>query len=250
MSGKKENTTHFGFETILEKDKSEKVQGVFSSVASKYDVMNDVMSLGIHRVWKDAMMDWLAPIRGQALLDVAGGTGDISFRFLQRASGANATVLDLTEPMLAEGRKRAETVGISGQLEWVVGDAMALPFEDDSFDVYTISFGIRNVTDPQKALSEAYRVLKPGGRIMVLEFSHIPNNLLQWFYDKYSFNVIPRLGQIIASDRSSYQYLVESIRKFPKQESFLKLVNAAGFENTKYRNLTMGVACLHSGWKI
>ena len=250
MSDKKENTTHFGFETILEKDKSEKVQGVFSSVASKYDVMNDVMSLGIHRVWKDAMMDWLAPIRGQALLDVAGGTGDISFRFLQRASGANATVLDLTEPMLAEGRKRAETVGISGQLQWVVGDAMALPFEDDSFDVYTISFGIRNVTDPQKALSEAYRVLKPGGRIMVLEFSHIPNNLLQWFYDKYSFNVIPRLGQIIASDRSSYQYLVESIRKFPKQESFLKLVNAAGFENTKYRNLTMGVACLHSGWKI
>ena len=250
MSDKKENTTHFGFETILEKDKSEKVQGVFSSVASKYDVMNDVMSLGIHRVWKDAMMDWLAPIRGQALLDVAGGTGDISFRFLQRASGANATVLDLTEPMLVEGRKRAETVGISGQLEWVVGDAMALPFEDDSFDVYTISFGIRNVTDPQKALSEAYRVLKPGGRIMVLEFSHIPNNLLQWFYDKYSFNVIPRLGQIIASDRSSYQYLVESIRKFPKQETFMKLINAAGFENTKFRNLTMGVACLHSGWKI
>ncbi len=250
MSDKKENTTHFGFETILEKDKSKKVQGVFSSVASKYDVMNDVMSLGIHRVWKDAMMDWLAPIRGQALLDVAGGTGDISFRFLQRASGANATVLDLTEPMLVEGRKRAETVGISGQLEWVVGDAMALPFEDDSFDVYTISFGIRNVTDPQKALSEAYRVLKPGGRIMVLEFSHIPNDFLQWFYDKYSFNVIPRLGQIIASDRSSYQYLVESIRKFPKQESFMKLVNAAGFENTKYRNLTMGVACLHSGWKI
>ena len=250
MSDKKENTTHFGFETILEKDKSKKVQGVFSSVASKYDVMNDVMSLGIHRVWKDAMMDWLAPIRGQALLDVAGGTGDISFRFLQRASGANATVLDLTEPMLVEGRKRAETVGISGQLEWVVGDAMALPFEDDSFDVYTISFGIRNVTDLQKALSEAYRVLKPGGRIMVLEFSHIPNDFLQWFYDKYSFNVIPRLGQIIASDRSSYQYLVESIRKFPKQESFMKLVNAAGFENTKYRNLTMGVACLHSGWKI
>ena len=250
MSDKKENTTHFGFETILEKDKSEKVQGVFSSVASKYDVMNDVMSLGIHSAWKDAMMDWLAPIRGQALLDVAGGTGDISFRFLKRASGANATVLDLTESMLAEGRKRAENVGISGQLEWVVGDAMALPFEDDSFDVYTISFGIRNVTDPQKALSEAYRVLKPGGRIMVLEFSHIPNDLLQWFYDKYSFNVIPRLGQIIASDRSSYQYLVESIRKFPKQESFMKLVNAAGFENTKFRNLTMGVACLHSGWKI
>ena len=250
MSDKKENTTHFGFETILEKDKAEKVQGVFSSVASKYDVMNDFMSLGIHRFWKDAMMDWLAPRGGQLLLDVAGGTGDISFRFLKRARNAHATVLDLTEPMLAEGRKRAATAGISGQLDWVVGDAMALPFEDQTFDVYTISFGIRNVTNPKKALAEAYRVLKPGGRIMVLEFSHIPNDLLQWCYDKYSFNVIPRLGQIIARDRSSYQYLVESIRNFPNQEKFLNLVNEAGFENSKYRNLTMGVACLHSGWKI
>ena len=250
MSDKKENTTHFGFETILEKDKAEKVQGVFSSVASKYDVMNDFMSLGIHRFWKDAMMDWLAPRGGQLLLDVAGGTGDISFRFLKRARNAHATVLDLTEPMLAEGRKRAETAGISGQLDWVVGDAMALPFEAQTFDVYTISFGIRNVTNPKKALAEAYRVLKPGGRIMVLEFSHIPNDLLQWCYDKYSFNVIPRLGQIIARDRSSYQYLVESIRNFPNQEKFLNLVNEAGFENSKYRNLTMGVACLHSGWKI
>ena len=250
MSDKKENTTHFGFETILEKDKAEKVQGVFSSVASKYDVMNDFMSLGIHRFWKDAMMDWLAPRGGQLLLDVAGGTGDISFRFLKRTRNAHATVLDLTGPMLAEGRKRAATAGISGQLDWVVGDAMALPFEDQTFDVYTISFGIRNVTNPKKALAEAYRVLKPGGRIMVLEFSHIPNDLLQWCYDKYSFNVIPRLGQIIARDRSSYQYLVESIRKFPNQENFLNLVNEAGFENTKYRNLTMGVACLHSGWKI
>ena len=250
MSDKKENTTHFGFETILEKDKAEKVQGVFSSVASKYDVINDFMSLGIHRFWKDAMMDWLAPRGGQLLLDVAGGTGDISFRFLKRARNAHATVLDLTEPMLAEGRKRAATAGISGQLDWVVGDAMALPFEAQTFDVYTISFGIRNVTNPKKALAEAYRVLKPGGRIMVLEFSHIPNDLLQWCYDKYSFNVIPRLGQIIARDRSSYQYLVESIRKFPNQENFLNLVNEAGFENSKYRNLTMGVACLHSGWKI
>ena len=250
MSDKKENTTHFGFETILEKDKAEKVQGVFSSVASKYDVMNDFMSLGIHRAWKDAMMDWLAPRGGQLLLDVAGGTGDISFRFLKRAKNAHTTVLDLTELMLAEGRKRAEMAGISAQLDWIVGDAMALPFEDHTFDVYTISFGIRNVTNPKKALAEAYRVLKPGGRIMVLEFSHIPNDLLQWCYDKYSFNVIPRLGQIIARDRSSYQYLVESIRKFPNQENFLKLVNEAGFENTKYRNLTMGVACLHSGWKI
>ena len=250
MSDKKENTTHFGFETILEKDKAEKVKSVFSSVASKYDVMNDLMSLGIHRVWKDAMMDWLAPRAGQRLLDVAGGTGDISFRFLKRAGRAHATVLDLTEAMLIEGRKRAEAAQMYDQLDWVVGDAMHLPFEENSFDVYTISFGIRNVTRPQEALKEAFRVLKPGGRLVVLEFSHIPNTTLQWAYDRYSFNVIPVMGQIIANDRDSYQYLVESIRQFPDQETFLSMLRKAGFENAKYRNLTMGIACLHSGWKI
>ena len=226
------------------------MQGVFGSVASKYDVMNDAMSMGIHRVWKDAMMDWLAPRAGQKLLDVAGGTGDISFRFLERAGSGHATVLDLTEPMLIEGRKRAEAAQKAESLDWIVGDAMALPFEDNTFDVYTISFGIRNVTRPQEALNEAFRVLKPGGRLMVLEFSQIPNELMQKVYDLYSFNIIPRLGQAIAGDRDSYQYLVESIRKFPDQETFLRMVKRAGFENAKYRNLTMGVACLHSGWKI
>ena len=245
-----ENTTHFGFQTVPETEKASRVQGVFGSVASKYDIMNDVMSMGIHRVWKDAMMDWLAPRSGQRLLDVAGGTGDISFRFLKRAGMAHSTVLDLTEPMLIEGRKRAEADQMADQLEWVVGDAMALPFEDNTFDVYTISFGIRNVTKPQVALNEAYRVLKPGGRLMVLEFSQIPNEMLQWIYDRYSFNMIPRMGKIIANDWDSYQYLVESIRKFPDQDTFLSMVNTAGFENAKYRNLTMGVACLHSGWKI
>lgn len=245
-----ENTTHFGFQTVPETEKASRVQGVFGSVASKYDIMNDVMSMGIHRVWKDAMMDWLAPRSGQRLLDVAGGTGDISFRFLKRAGMAHSTVLDLTEPMLIEGRKRAEADQMADQLEWVVGDAMALPFEDNTFDVYTISFGIRNVTKPQVALNEAYRVLKPGGRLMVLEFSQIPNDMLQWIYDRYSFNMIPRMGKIIANDWDSYQYLVESIRKFPDQDTFLSMVNTAGFENAKYRNLTMGVACLHSGWKI
>jgi demethylmenaquinone methyltransferase/2-methoxy-6-polyprenyl-1,4-benzoquinol methylase len=208
------------------------------------------MSMGIHRVWKDAMMDWLAPRPGQRLLDVAGGTGDISFRFLKRAGHAHSTVLDLTEPMLVAGRKRAEADQMADQLDWVVGDAMALPFEDNTFDVYTISFGIRNVTKPQIALNEAYRVLKPGGRLMVLEFSQIPNDMLQWIYDRYSFNMIPRMGKIIANDWDSYQYLVESIRKFPDQDTFLSMVKQAGFENAKYRNLTMGVACLHSGWKI
>jgi len=245
-----DDTTHFGFETVPETEKAGRVQGVFSSVASKYDVMNDVMSVGIHRIWKDAMMDWLAPRAGQKLLDVAGGTGDISFRFLKRAGSGHATVLDLTEPMLVEGRKRAEADRLSDSLDWVVGDAMALPFDDNSFDVYTISFGIRNVTRPQEALNEAYRVLRPGGRLMVLEFSQLPNPMMQKAYDLYSFNVIPQMGQLVAGDRDSYQYLVESIRNFPDQETFLSMVKTAGFENAKYRNMTMGVAALHSGWKI
>lgn len=250
MSKSLDKETHFGFETINENEKAGRVQGVFNSVASKYDVMNDVMSLGVHRIWKDMMMDWLAPQAGQKLLDVAGGTGDIAFRFLDRSGFAHATVLDLTSSMLAEGRSRAEAKQMINEIDWVVGDAMNLPFEDNVFDVYTISFGIRNVTRPQEALKEAYRVLKPGGRIMVLEFSQIPVPLGQWFYDRYSFNLIPKMGELIANDRSSYQYLVESIRKFPDQETFLGMVEAAGFENAKYRNLSLGIACLHSGWKI
>jgi demethylmenaquinone methyltransferase/2-methoxy-6-polyprenyl-1,4-benzoquinol methylase len=212
--------------------------------------MNDVMSVGIHRVWKEAMMDWLAPRAGQRLLDVAGGTGDVSFKFLARAGQGHATVCDLTEGMLVEGRKRAEAAQLAESLDWVVGDAMALPFEDNSFDVYTISFGIRNVTRPQEALNEAFRVLRPGGRLMVLEFSQLPNPMMQRLYDLYSFNVIPRMGQVIANDRDSYQYLVESIRNFPDQETFLGMVRAAGFEQAKYRNLSMGIAALHSGWKL
>jgi len=245
-----EKTTHFGFQDVPEAEKAGLVHGVFSRVASKYDIMNDVMSVGIHRLWKDAMMDWLAPRPGQRLLDVAGGTGDVAFRFLRRAPGASAVVCDMTEPMLVEGRKRAEAERLHDHLDWVVGDAMALPFPDNSFDVYTISFGIRNVTHIDKALSEAYRVLKPGGRLMVLEFSQIPNDLLQKAYDLYSYNVIPVMGQIIAGDRPSYQYLVESIRKFPDQETFAAMIRAAGFGMVKYRNLSLGIAALHSGWKL
>jgi len=243
-------TTHFGNQTVAEGEKAGMVHGVFSNVASKYDVMNDVMSMGIHRLWKDAMMDWLAPHDGQRLLDVAGGTGDIAFRFLDRAPGATAVVCDMTEAMLVEGQKRAEAEALSGSLDWVVGDAMALPFEDRVFDVYTISFGIRNVTRIEDALSEAFRVLAPGGRLMVLEFSQIPNDLMQRVYDLYSFNVIPRMGQVIANDRDSYQYLVESIRQFPDQERFADMIRTAGFEQVAYRNLSMGIAALHSGWKI
>ena len=240
-------TTHFGFEDVPEAEKAGRVHGVFTSVASKYDVMNDVMSLGIHRIWKDALMDWLAPRPHQHLLDVAGGTGDVAFRFLKRGGG-RATVCDMTESMLIEGQQRPEAQG--APIDWIVGDAMALPFPDRSFDAYTISFGIRNVTRPEVALAEAFRVLRPGGRFMCLEFSHIPNDLMQRLYDAYSFNVIPRMGKAIANDSASYQYLVESIRKFPDQDSFATMVRQAGFENVSYRNLTMGIACLHSGWKI
>jgi|TARA_B110000967_G_scaffold1609_1_gene1653 demethylmenaquinone methyltransferase/2-methoxy-6-polyprenyl-1,4-benzoquinol methylase len=250
MQNNAEQTTHFGFETVPEAEKAKKVQGVFTSVASKYDIMNDVMSLGVHRIWKEVMMDWLAPRPSQKLLDVAGGTGDISFKFLKRAGSGHATVLDITENMLIEGRKRAEANQVLDSLNWVVGDAMALPFADNSFDVYTISFGIRNVTCPQEALNEAFRVLRPGGRLMVLEFSQIPVPLAQKAYDFYSFNVIPRMGKLIANDRDSYQYLIESIRKFPNQETFLSMVRQAGFENANYRNLSLGIAALHSGWKI
>lgn len=245
-----DKTTHFGAREVPEDDKAGMVRDLFSDVANKYDIMNDVMSVGIHRIWKEAMMDWLAPRAGQKLLDVAGGTGDVSFKFLKRAGHGHATVCDLTEGMLIEGRKRAEAAAMADSLDWVVGDAMALPFEDNTFDVYTISFGIRNVTRPQEALNEAFRVLRPGGRLMVLEFSQLPNPMMQKAYDLYSFNVIPRMGQLIANDRDSYQYLVESIRNFPDQETFLDMVRSAGFENASYRNLTMGIAALHSGWKI
>ena len=245
-----DKTTHFGARTIREEEKAGMVRSLFSDVANKYDIMNDVMSVGIHRIWKEAMMDWLAPRAGQKLLDVAGGTGDVAFKFLKRAGRGHATVCDLTEGMLVEGRKRAEAAEMADSLDWVVGDAMALPFEDNSFDVYTISFGIRNVTRPADALAEAWRVLRPGGRLMVLEFSKVQNPALAKAYDLYSFNVIPRLGQLIANDRDSYQYLVESIRRFPDQDTFLGMIRGAGFGQAKYRNLTMGVACLHSGWKL
>ena len=245
-----QSTTHFGFKTVDETEKAGMVEGLFSSVASKYDVMNDAMSMGIHRLWKDAMMDWLAPRGTLKLLDVAGGSGDVAFRFLKRAPQSHATVFDMTQGMLDAGRTRAEADDMADSLDWVCGDAMALPFADNSFDVYTISFGIRNVTRPQVALEEAYRVLKPGGRLMVLEFSQIPNPAMQWAYDQYSFNVIPKMGQVIANDADSYRYLVESIRKFPDQDTFLQMIRDAGFENAKYRNYTMGIAALHSGWKI
>ena len=250
MTDENESTTHFGAREVREDEKAGLVQDVFSSVASRYDLMNDLMSGGVHRLWKDAMMDWLAPRGHQRLLDVAGGTGDVALRFLKRAPEASAVVLDMTEPMLDAGRKRAGGSGLADRVEWVAGDAMSLPFPDSAFDVCTISFGIRNVTRIGDALAEAFRVLRPGGRLVVLEFSRVTVPILQGIYDLYSFNVIPRMGQAVTGDRDSYLYLVESIRRFPDQESFAEMIREAGFEQVRYRNLSMGIAALHSGWKI
>ena len=243
--------TDFGFSRVKSKDKSNLVKKLFENVSGRYDLMNDFMSLGIHRVWKKSMLDWLAPRRGQSLIDVAGGTGDIAFNFIKRAkTGANATILDLTESMMLEGKKKTIDLPEESQINWVCGDAMRMPFSDSTFDVYTISFGIRNVTNISKTLSEAYRVLKPGGRLMILEFSSVNNDLISWIYDKYSFNIIPKLGEFVSNDRESYQYLVESIRKFPNQEKFSEMIINEGFRKVKYRDLTFGIAALHSAWKF
>ena len=243
--------TDFGFSRVKSKDKSNLVKKIFENVSDRYDLMNDFMSLGIHRVWKESMLDWLAPRRGQSLIDVAGGTGDIAFNFIKRAkTGANATILDLTESMMIEGKKKTIDLPEESQINWVCGDAMRMPFSDSTFDVYTISFGIRNVTNISKTLSEAYRVLKPGGRLMILEFSSVNNDLISWIYDKYSFNIIPKLGEFVSNDRESYQYLVESIRKFPNQEKFSEMIINECFRKVKYRDLTFGIAALHSAWKF
>ena len=243
--------TDFGFSRVKSKDKSNLVKKIFENDSGRYDLMNDFMSLGIHRVWKMSMLDWLAPRRGQSLIDVAGGTGDIAFNFIKRAkTGANATILDLTESMMIEGKKKIIDLPEESQINWVCGDAMRMPFSDRTFDVYTISFGIRNVTNISKTLSEAYRVLKPGGRLMILEFSSVNNDLISWIYDKYSFNIIPKLGEFVSNDRESYQYLVESIRKFPNQEKFSEMIINEGFRKVKYRDLTFGIAALHSAWKF
>ena len=243
--------TDFGFSRVKTKDKSNLVKKIFENVSGRYDLMNDFMSLGIHRVWKKSMLDWLAPRRGQSLIDVAGGTGDIAFNFIKRAkTGANATILDLTESMMIEGKKKIIDLPEKSQINWICGDAMRMPFCDSTFDVYTISFGIRNVTNISKTLSEAYRVLKPGGRLMILEFSSVNNDLISWIYDKYSFNIIPKLGEFVSNDRESYQYLVESIRKFPNQEKFSEMIINEGFKKVKYRDLTFGIAALHSAWKF
>ncbi|WP_193184730.1 bifunctional demethylmenaquinone methyltransferase/2-methoxy-6-polyprenyl-1,4-benzoquinol methylase UbiE [Nisaea sediminum] len=241
-------TTHFGFRDVPVGEKAGMVRQVFDSVAGRYDLMNDLMSLGIHRLWKDALMDWIAPRPDLALLDVAGGTGDIAFRYRARGGGP-VTVCDINEAMLTVGRERAAERGIDG-LTWIVGNAEMLPVENSSVDLYTIAFGLRNVTDIDAALREAKRVLKPGGRFLCLEFSRLAIPALDPVYDFYSFKVLPEIGARVADDREAYQYLAESIRKFPDQESFVERIGAAGLGRIRYRNLSGGIAAIHSAWKL
>ena len=243
----------FGFRDVAVETKQGMVDEVFHKVAARYDVMNDLMSAGLHRLWKDAAVTWLAPPRGRPFeaLDVAGGTGDIAFRIVERSGGAaHVTVCDINASMLEVGRERAAKRGYAGKVDFIEGNAEELPFESNRFDAYTIAFGIRNVPRIEKALSEAHRVLKPGGRFLCLEFSEVEMPLLDRAYEAWSFNAIPRIGGIVASDPDSYRYLVESIRKFPNQANFASMIRAAGFERVTWRNYSGGIAALHSGWKL
>ncbi len=249
-------TTSFGFREVPRETRQGLVNEVFSSVAARYDVMNDLMSGGLHRLWKADLISWLNPPRAGSgrpfrLLDVAGGTADVAMRYA-RATGPEATavVCDISPEMLEVGTKKVADAGLSERISLIEGNAERLPFPDRSFDAYTIAFGIRNVTDIPQALREAHRVLKIGGRFLCLEFSECQVPVLDKIYDLHSFEVIPRLGQAVAGDAESYKYLVESIRKFPKQDAFADMIRTAGFERVSYRNLTGGIAALHSGWRV
>lgn len=261
--------TQFGTRTVTPEEKTGLVRGVFDSVADKYDVMNDLMSGGLHRLWKDRFIRMIRPKPGMRILDVAGGTGDIAFRLRQktirlsndrtrpksdypiiRSPDNPITICDLTPDMLRVGRDRAIDKGWINDFKWVTGNAESLPFPDEQFDLYTIAFGLRNVTHIDKALSEAARVLRPGGRFYCLEFSHVQEPLLRKAYDLYSFSVIPRIGQLVANDRESYQYLVESIRTFPRPEKLVERMVGAGFKNSNFSMLSGGIVAIHCGIKI
>jgi demethylmenaquinone methyltransferase/2-methoxy-6-polyprenyl-1,4-benzoquinol methylase len=240
----------FGFASVAEDRKQGLVNEVFAKVAPRYDLMNDLMSGGLHRLWKDELVAWLAPPKSAApfaVLDMAGGTGDVATRVLDASGeGTRATICDISAEMIEEGRARAS----DHRLDFVRGNAESLPFLDRSFDAYTVAFGMRNLTRLERALAEAYRVLKPGGRFLCLEFSTVDVPLLDTLYDAYSFNAIPVLGGLVAGDSVSYRYLVESIRRFPDQKSFTRLIENAGFGQVRYRNLTGGIAAIHSGWRL
>ena len=243
--------TDFGFEKVAWTDKAERVRSVFASVAGKYDVMNDLMSLGVHRLWKRFALSLTGLKPGQRALDVAGGTGDLSVGMLKQVGKTGRVILsDINANMLQVGRDRLLDLGLTGNIDCLVADAEKLPFDDNSFDCVTIAFGLRNVTDKDAALRSMFRVLKPGGQLLVLEFSTPVAPRLKPLYDAYSFNVLPWLGQVIANDAASYRYLAESIRMHPNQETLLRLLQAAGFGQARYHNLSGGIVALHRGYKI
>jgi len=244
-----QNLTDFGFRKVLAADKDPLVKEVFDSVASKYDIMNDIMSIGIHRIWKNSLINMLTPNKYMKLVDVGGGTGDIGSRFLEQG-GMNVTVVDINAKMLHIGKMKSTTNKTFDQINWVNASAEKLPLPPSYADAYTIAFCIRNVTNIETVLTEAKRVLKPGGRFLCLEFSQVENQLLKKFYDAYSFSLIPWLGDVIASDKKSYKYLAESIRQFPNQQNFAKIIQASGLDLVTYRNLSGGIATIHSAWKI
>jgi len=246
--------THFGFRTVGLDDKQAMVDEVFAKVARRYDLMNDLMSGGLHRVWKDILVTAVNPPKGErpfAAIDVAGGTGDVAFRIAEAGgAGTRVTVCDINEEMLGVGRERAAQRGLDGVVTFMAGNAESLPFPDRSHDACTIAFGIRNVPRIDVALAEFYRVLRPGGRFLCLEFSTVDVPGLDALYDFYSFNVIPALGRAVAGDAEAYRYLVESIRRFPRPKAFADMITAAGFRRVSWRVLTGGVVALHSGWRL
>jgi demethylmenaquinone methyltransferase/2-methoxy-6-polyprenyl-1,4-benzoquinol methylase len=250
-NGRNPERNQFGAQAVTPQEKTKLVHNVFENVAENYDLMNDLMSMGVHRLWKNTLIKHIRPRAEWNYLDVAGGTGDIAFRIAEATDRqATITISDINPAMLEVGKDRALDRGLTHNLTWQVVNAEKLPFADNTFDVYTIAFGLRNVTHIDDALSEAYRVLKPGGRFFCLEFSHVAEFGLKQLYDAYSFAVIPQLGKMVANDRDSYQYLVESIRAFPKQADLCSRMQAAGFDRATYTDLSFGIAAIHEGWKI
>ena len=245
-----DNTTHFGFEKVNKTEKAGRVASVFHSVAAKYDLMNDLMSGGVHRLWKRFTIEMSAVRPRQTVLDIAGGTGDLSYQFSKLVGPDGLVVLaDINDSMLSVGRDRLTDRGVAGNIEYCQADAQYLPFPENSFDCITIAFGLRNVTDKDLALRSMLRVLKPGGRLLILEFSKPKSALMEKLYDEYSFKLLPLMGKVIANDSESYRYLAESIRMHPDQETLLSMMEEAGFENCKYHNMTNGVVALHVGLK-
>ena len=243
-------TTHFGYETVDTIEKAGRVAGVFHSVADNYDLMNDLMSAGIHRLWKHMTIEMSGVRKGHKVLDIAGGTGDLAAKFSKIVGSEGSVVLaDINESMLKVGRDRLIDRGITENVTFSQADAQYLPFPDNTFNVITIAFGLRNVTDKDMALRSMLRVLKPGGKLLILEFSKPTSSLLSKIYDTYSFNVLPRLGKVFANDSDSYKYLAESIRMHPDQSTLLQMLDSAGFENTDFHNMTGGVVALHRGIK-